>query len=229
MARADASPAARRYPPGWRAFEVLVSALALLGFAPLLLVIAAAIRLDSPGPALYRQRRIGQHGRPFELLKLRTMHLHADRCGPRVTGAADARVTRLGRWLRRYRLDELPQLIHVLRGEMSLIGPRPELPEYVALYTPEQRRLLERRPGITDPVTLSFLDEAEELARAADPHRAYSEQILPRKLALALRCQPPPTWRAYLAVLAATGLALLGHRRDPAPCGGSGPGDGRQG
>jgi lipopolysaccharide/colanic/teichoic acid biosynthesis glycosyltransferase len=166
-----------------RAFDVAATSVALLLLALPLLLLGVAVRLDSPGPALFRQERVGRHGRRFRIWKLRTM-VHESR-GSAVTTAGDARVTRLGRILRRYKLDELPQLVNVWLGDMSLVGPRPEVPRYVAAYTDEQRRVLSVRPGITDPASLRFRDEERVLARFADPERAYAEVVLPLKLDLA--------------------------------------------
>jgi lipopolysaccharide/colanic/teichoic acid biosynthesis glycosyltransferase len=169
-----------------RLFDLLLAAAGLLLLSPLLLAIAAAIRLDTPGPALFRQQRVGRGGRPFRIHKFRTMVADAPARGPGLTIGDDARVTRAGRFLRAKRLDELPQLIDVLRGDMSLVGPRPELPRYVAHYPAALReRVLAVRPGITDPSSLAYLDEAERLAAAADPEREYVEVILPAKLAAA--------------------------------------------
>ncbi len=168
-----------------RLFDILVS---LLGLALLLLpglLAALAIRLGSPGPVFFRQERVGRFGRPFRIHKFRTMRLGAEAQG-QLTVGEDTRVTPLGRWLRAHRLDELPQLIDVLRGDMSLVGPRPEVPRYVAHYPAGLReRVLAVRPGITDPASLAFRGEAAQLAAAADPEREYVEVILPRKLALA--------------------------------------------
>lgn len=148
-------------------------------------LVALAIRLDSPGPVFFRQERVGRHGRPFRIHKFRTMRVDAERAG-QLTVGDDQRVTRVGRFLRAHRLDELPQVIDVLRGDMSLVGPRPEVPRYVALYPAGLReRVLAVRPGITDPASLAFRGEAAQLAAAADPEREYVEVILPRKLALA--------------------------------------------
>ena len=169
-----------------RLFDLLLAAAGLLLLSPLLLAIAAAIRLDTPGPALFRQQRVGRGGRPFRIHKFRTMVADAPARGPGLTIGDDARITRVGRFLRAKRLDELPQLIDVLRGDMSLVGPRPELPRYVAHYPAALReRVLAVRPGITDPSSLAYLDEAERLAAAADPEREYVEVILPAKLAAA--------------------------------------------
>ena len=162
---------------------------ALAGLALLLvpgLLVALWIRLDSPGPVFFRQERVGRHGRPFRIHKFRTMRVDAERLGGQLTVGRDPRITRVGAWLRDRRLDELPQLIDVLQGTMSLVGPRPEVPRYVALYPAALReRVLSVRPGITDPASLAFRGEAEQLARAADPEREYVEVILPAKLALA--------------------------------------------
>ncbi len=190
-----------------RLFDVAVSVLALLLLALPMLAIAAWIRLDSPGPVFFRQQRVGRHGVPFAIHKFRTMR--ADAGGLPLTVGADARITRAGRWLRRTRLDELPQLLDVLAGHMSLVGPRPEVPRYVALYPPALRdRALAVRPGITDPASLEHLDEAALLAAAADPEREYVERILPRKVALAAAYAERATLASDLAVLARTARAL---------------------
>ena len=153
----------------------------LLLLAPLLLTVALWVKLDSRGPVLFRQERVGQFGRPFRIHKFRSMR--TDAAGLPLTVGADPRITRAGHWLRRTRVDELPQLIDVLWGDMSLVGPRPEVPRYVAHYPPALReRALAVRPGLTDPVSLDFMDEAALLARAADPEREYIEVILPAKL-----------------------------------------------
>ena len=169
-----------------RAFDLIGASLGLLLLWPLLLGIALAIKLDSPGPVLYRQLRVGRHGVPFRIHKFRTMGVDAAQRGGALTLDADARITRAGAWLRPRRLDELPQLLDVLAGDMSLVGPRPELPRYVAHYpAPLRERALSVRPGITSLGALEFIDEAEQLARAADPEREYIEAILPRKVQLA--------------------------------------------
>jgi len=164
-----------------RLFDIVCAALGLLLLAPLLLVLALWIKLDSPGPALFRQERVGRFGQTFQIHKFRTMRV--DNAGPQITVGADSRITRAGAWLRRTKLDELPQLWDVLRGEMSLVGPRPEVPRYVALYPAELRELvLSVRPGITDPASLRFRNESELLAQSADPEREYVEVVMPAKL-----------------------------------------------
>jgi lipopolysaccharide/colanic/teichoic acid biosynthesis glycosyltransferase len=169
---------------GKRLMDLLFAVGGLLLFSPLLLLLALAIKLDSPGPVFFRQERVGRHGRPFRIHKFRTMRVMAERDGPQITvGAADARITRVGRWIRARRFDELAQLIDVLKGDMSIVGPRPEVPRYVALYPAEARaKVLSVRPGLTDPAALAFRNEGELLARAADPEREYVEVILPVKL-----------------------------------------------
>jgi lipopolysaccharide/colanic/teichoic acid biosynthesis glycosyltransferase len=162
-----------------RPFDVVVALLAMVALAPLLALVAVLVRLEDGGPALFRQRRIGRGGDPFDILKFRTMR---PTFGPSITIGGDDRITGIGRRLRRWKLDELPQLWNVLRGDMSLVGPRPEVPEYVALYPDEARGVLDVRPGITGPAQLEGFDEEEELRGAANPEALYREVILPRKL-----------------------------------------------
>jgi lipopolysaccharide/colanic/teichoic acid biosynthesis glycosyltransferase len=168
-----------------RLFDVTVSGIALLVLFPLLLAIAVLVKLTSPGPVLFCQARLGRGARPFEIYKFRTMVVGADTLGSRITLNGDARVTRLGRKLRRFDLDELPTLFNVLRGDMSIVGPRPELPEYLPYYSDEQRRVFSVRPGLTDPGTLAFRDEARQL-EGKDAEQVYLREILPQKLALNL-------------------------------------------
>ena len=169
-----------------RAFDLVAAIVGLALFGLPMLAIALWIRLDSPGPVFFRQERVGRHGKRFRIHKFRTMTVDAEQRGPQLTVGADARVTRAGRVLRANRLDELPQFLDVLAGDMSLVGPRPDVPRYVDLWPADLReRVLAVRPGITDPASLKFRDEATLLAQAADPEREYMDVILPRKLALA--------------------------------------------
>lgn len=166
-----------------RLFDLICSGLGLLLLWPVLLAAALWIKLDSPGPVLFRQTRVGRHGVPFTIHKFRTMRTAH---GAQITVGEDPRITRAGRLLRASKLDELPQLWDVLRGVMSLVGPRPEVPRYVALYPAELREVvLSVRPGITDPASLRFRNESELLAKAADPEREYVDVVLPAKLRLA--------------------------------------------
>jgi lipopolysaccharide/colanic/teichoic acid biosynthesis glycosyltransferase len=194
-----------------RLFDLLVATLALLLLSPLLLAVAVIVKFDSPGPVFFRQERVGRHGVPFRIHKFRTMHPGA--AGLQLTVGADPRITRTGAFLRRTRIDELPQLIDVLQGTMSLVGPRPEVPRYVAHYPASLRdRALAVRPGITDPASLAFIDEGERLARAVDPEREYIEVILPAKLQRAAEYAEHATLRSDLGVLLATLRRLAGLR-----------------
>ncbi len=195
---------------GKRLFDAGVSGLALLLLGLPMLLIALWVRLDSPGPALYRQERVGRWGRPFRIHKFRTMHQHAEGQSP-LTLQGDGRITRAGRWLRRRRIDELPQLIDVLSGQMSLVGPRPELPQFVSHY-PEGLRdlILSVRPGITDPAALAHRHEDALLAQSEDPQRHYIEQVLPAKLRMQADYIRRATWFSDLWVLWRTAAVLWG-------------------
>ena len=197
-----------------RILDVVLASTALVASAPLLAAAAAAIRLDSPGPALFRQTRIGRGRTPIQTLKLRTMTTSTGRAGSEITAHRDARVTRVGRWLRRSKLDELPQLWNVLRGDMSLVGPRPEVPRFVAEYRPEWEGLFEVRPGLTDLASIVFRDEEALLAGARDHERAYREAIMPVKLGIALDGVRSSSVRNDLAIMARTLLSVCGVRTD---------------
>ena len=193
-----------------RGLDIVLSLTVLPVVVPVLALAALWIKLDSPGPVLYRQERVGRHGRLFRIHKLRTMRVHGDR-GPPLTQAGDARITRAGRWLRRRRVDELPQLWDVLKGDMSLVGPRPEVPRYMACYPEEaRRRILSVRPGITERAALELRDEDRLLASAADPERVYIEQILPLKQRYALDYVAHHSLWSDLRILWAT-LGVLWH------------------
>lgn len=169
-----------------RLFDFLLASAGLVVLSPLFLLVAMAIKLDSPGPVFFRQERVGRHGRPFRIFKFRTMTVGRSE-GMQLTVGGDARITRVGAFLRAYKIDELAQLIDVLRGTMSLVGPRPEVPRYVAAYPPQQReRVLSVRPGITDFASILYRDENSLLAQAADPEREYLEVVLPEKLRVAV-------------------------------------------
>lgn len=169
-----------------RLMDVVFSLVGLLVLSPLMLLIAVLMKQSSPGPVLYAGTRIGRFGKPFRLFKFRTMVVNADKIGGPSTADDDPRVTRVGRVLRRYKLDEIPQLINVLKGEMSFVGPRPEVASEVETYSPEQRRLLEVVPGITDWASMRFHNEGEILKGSVDPHEMYREKIRPEKIRLGL-------------------------------------------
>lgn len=195
-----------------RAFDVAVASAGLVVTSPLLLVAAIAIKATSPGPALYRGVRVGRDGRTFHILKLRTMRAGADTRGPALTTSGDARVTPVGRFLRRTKFDELPQLLNVIRGDMSLVGPRPEHPDFVQHYSHEQRQVLAVRPGITGPSSLEYMRE-EEMLTGPDPVALYITTIMPRKLALDLDYVRSATFEGDMRILAQTALRVLGLSR----------------
>ena len=188
-----------------RLFDIAAAVVGLLLLSPLLLAVAVVIKLDSPGPVFFRQVRVGRYGRHFRIFKFRTMSTQQHAGAAQLTVAGDVRITRSGHWLRRYKLDELPQLIDVLRGTMSLVGPRPEVPRYVAEYPAAWRdRVLSVRPGITDFASVHYRDENSLLAQAADPEREYIEVILPSKLRYALHYVDNLTMTDDLKVLGLT-------------------------
>jgi lipopolysaccharide/colanic/teichoic acid biosynthesis glycosyltransferase len=186
-----------------RAFDFGVALGGLVMLSPLLAAAAGLVKFSSPGPAIYRGLRVGRDGRTFEILKLRTMVLGADTQGPAVTSAADARITPIGRFLRRTKFDEVPQLVNVLRGEMSLVGPRPEHPEFVKHYSDDQRRVLAVRPGVTSPAALAYMSEEENLG-GDDPAAEYVSTIMPHKLALDLDYVRTATFAGDLRIIGRT-------------------------
>jgi lipopolysaccharide/colanic/teichoic acid biosynthesis glycosyltransferase len=197
-----------------RVFDVFVAGLVLVFLAPVFVAIALWIRLDSPGTVFFRQERVGRGGALFRIHKFRTMRAEgADDTGPLITVGADVRITRAGRFLRRSKLDELPQLIDVVRGDMSLVGPRPEVARYVATYPPALRdKVLSVRPGITDLASIEYRDESTLLARAADPEREYREVVLPAKLRLAIDYVEHATLMTDLRVIGKTLRTLFAAR-----------------
>lgn len=191
-----------------RVMDVCGSLVGLIALAPLFGLVGIAIAIEGRGgPVFFAQTRVGRSGVGFRMWKFRTMAVDAERRGAQLTVGADPRITRVGHWLRRFKLDELPQLLNVLRGEMSLVGPRPEVPRYVALYTEAQRAVLDLVPGITDPASIRYRDEAGELARAAEPEHFYIDEIMPEKIRLNLEYAAHATpWSDILIVLSTVGL-----------------------
>ncbi len=198
-----------------RTFDFIHSLLGLLLLSPVLLLIGIVIKLDSRGPVFYRGARVGRYGREFRLFKFRTMVVNADKIGGPSSANDDPRITRLGRFLRRYKLDELPQLINVVLGDMSLVGPRPEVPQYVALFDERERAILSVKPGITDWASIWNSDEGSVLAGAADPERVYMEQIRPHKIRLQLQYVAQRSFWVDLMILAQT-LKVVLFREPPA-------------
>ena len=174
------------YPIAKRLFDILFSVIGLAVFSPLFAVVALLLKLDSEGPVFYRGVRAGKHGKPFRIFKFRTMVVNADKIGGPSTSADDPRLTRMGKIIRRYKIDEFPQMINILRGEMSFVGPRPEVLEEVQLYSDEEKLLLSVPPGMVDYATTKFHNEEEILRGSADPHQAYREKIRPEKIRLGL-------------------------------------------
>lgn len=195
-----------------RLFDLLLSSLGLLVLAPLLLLIALLIKLDSPGPVMFRQERVGRYGQPFRIHKFRTMRHEPAGQGLQITVGADRRITRVGGFLRVSKLDELPQLLDVWLGDMSLVGPRPEVPRYVAHYPADVRdKVLSVRPGITDIASIEYRDESVVLARAADPEHAYIHEVLPHKLALAAQYVERSSLALDLWLIWRTLVAIVRH------------------
>jgi lipopolysaccharide/colanic/teichoic acid biosynthesis glycosyltransferase len=191
-----------------RLLDISLSLIGLILLSPLLLLAAVVVKLSSPGPVFHRARRVGKGGRLFDVYKFRTMIVNAAAHGPRVTGAGDHRVTPVGRFLRRSKIDELPQLFNVLRGDMSLVGPRPEDPSYVKTYSRGQLQVLRVKPGLTSPATILHRNEEQMLA-GPDPESNYRDQILPAKLQIDLRYFSHRTLSRDLFVLAKTAVALF--------------------
>ena len=184
-----------------RLCDIVFSLLGLLLLSPLFLLVALWIVIDNPGPIFYRQQRVGKDGKDFCLLKFRSMRVGADKMSQLTIGDKDPRVTRAGYYIRKYKLDELPQLWNVLLGDMSLVGPRPEVRKYVDLYTDQQRQVLSVRPGITDYASIEYIDENRLLAQSENPDKTYIEQIMPAKIALNMRFINHPTLGEYFHII----------------------------
>ena len=192
-----------------RFLDLLFSFLGLIVLSPFFLVAALLIMLDSRGGVFYSQTRVGKNGKDFRLYKFRTMASGSDKKGLITVGAKDARITKVGYFLRKYKLDELPQLINVLKGEMSLVGPRPEVRKYVEMYTPEQRRVLSVRPGITDYASIEYVDENRILGEAENPDKAYIEKIMPDKIRYNMRYIEHKGVREYFKIIFLTFWSIV--------------------
>ena len=192
-----------------RFLDFSCSLLALIVLAPLWLLIALAIVLESRGGVLYRQSRVGRDDRDFTLYKFRTMRTGSDKKGLLTVGDRDSRVTRVGYFLRKYKLDEFPQLINIIKGDMSIVGPRPEVRKYVDLYTPEQRQVLTVRPGLTDYASIRYVHESEILARSDTPEQTYIDEVMPAKLALNLEYIQHQSLKEDLKLIFQTFAAIM--------------------
>jgi len=187
-----------------RLIDILAALSGLIILSPILIIIAFSILISMGWPVFYRQVRVGKDGKPFNMIKFRSMQKNADQAGPELTRKGDKRITPLGRLLRKSKFDELPQLINVLMGEMSIVGPRPEVPRYVGFYDKEQREVLRVRPGLTDPASIVYRDEEKILAQYDDTERAYIEKIMPAKLKLNLAYIKKANLRTDLGIIVRT-------------------------
>ena len=192
-----------------RITDILASAIGLIFLCPLFLVVALWIVIDNPGPVFYRQQRVGRNGKDFGLWKFRSMRVGSDKAGLITVGEHDPRITKAGYFIRKYKLDELPQLINVFVGDMSLVGPRPEVRKYVDLYTAEQKKVLSVRPGITDYASIEYIDENAILANAKNPDKIYIEQIIPAKIALNMRYINHQTIGEYFTIIFLTFVKIF--------------------
>jgi lipopolysaccharide/colanic/teichoic acid biosynthesis glycosyltransferase len=193
-----------------RILDTVLAAIGLVVLAPALVLLAIAIRVSSPGPVLYRGIRVGLNGKLIRVLKFRTMVVNAEALGGSCTSDDDARITPIGRWLRKYKLDELPQLFNILAGDMSIVGPRPEVQKYVDMFTDEEKQILSIRPGITDWATLWDSDEGATLAGSPDPERTYLEKIRPEKIRLQIKYVGERSlWVDLKIILITCGLVLI--------------------
>lgn len=192
-----------------RFFDFILSFIGLIILAPVFVILAIWIKLDSKGGVFYKQIRIGQNGKEFGLFKFRSMMVNADKKGLITVGGRDPRITRSGYFIRKYKLDELPQLINVLIGEMSLVGPRPEVGKYVGLYNNEQRQILSVKPGITDYASIEYMDENEILGKSSDPEKVYIEKIMPEKIQYNMKYIQNKSLLEYFKIIFLTILKII--------------------
>jgi lipopolysaccharide/colanic/teichoic acid biosynthesis glycosyltransferase len=192
-----------------RIFDLAFSAIILVVFLPVVLLLAIWIKSSSPGPVFYRGRRVGLGGKPFSIFKFRTMVINADQIGGPSTAEDDPRITTVGKFIRRYKLDEIPQFLNVLMGDMSIVGPRPEVQQYVDMYTEEEKKILTAKPGITDYASIKYHNEGEILAGSSDPEQAYLEKIRPGKLKLQLQYVQNRSFVEDVRIVFATVATLL--------------------
>ena len=192
-----------------RFFDFILSLVGLVVLAPIFIVLAIWIKTDSKGPVFYKQVRVGQNGIDFGLFKFRSMVVDADKKGLITVGGRDPRITRSGYFIRKYKLDELPQLINVLLGDMSLVGPRPEVRKYVELYTDEQQKVLSVKPGITDYASIEYMDENEILGKSNDPEKTYIEEIMPEKIKYNMKYIQNKNLFEYFKIILLTVLKIV--------------------
>lgn len=192
-----------------RSFDLMVSSSTLIIMLPLMMLISILVKLDSKGPILYKGVRVGRYGKFFKMLKFRTMIVNAEKLGGPSSADDDPRITKVGHLIRKYKVDELPQLINILKGEMSFVGPRPEVPVEVETYTEEEKRILLVKPGITDWASLKYHNEGEILKGSPDPHKTYREKIKPGKMRLALKYVDEKSFLTDIKILFTTFFTLI--------------------
>ncbi|AOS82759.1 hypothetical protein BIU88_00490 [Chlorobaculum limnaeum] len=193
-----------------RIFDFITSLLGLILLSPVLLIISIAIKIDSRGPIFFRQIRVGQYNKQFLILKFRTMVIDAEKIGAQISSGNDPRITMVGRFLRKYKLDEFPQLINVAKGEMSIVGPRPEVPHFVAAYECDYREILKMKPGITDYASIEYKDENELLSVEDDPERKYIEEIMPIKISYYYRYLEEQSFKTDMILILKTIIKIIG-------------------
>ncbi len=191
-----------------RFFDIILSFMGLVLLLPLFIIVAIMIKITTKGPVFFLQKRVGRYNQDFYLIKFRTMYLDADKKGLLTVGEKDPRITPVGLFLRKYKIDELPQLINVLKGDMSMVGPRPEVRKYVDLYNDEQRKILNYKPGITDLASIKYVNENELLKKADDPESFYIQNIMPDKIQLNLEYLKAPTLSKYLNIIFKTFFSI---------------------
>ena len=192
-----------------RLFDIVFSFFGILLLMPLFIIVYLLIRFESPGGGVYHQTRVGQYGRLFKLYKFRSMRTGSDAKGLITVGGRDPRITSVGYYLRKYKLDELPQLFNVLKGDMSFVGPRPEVEKYVNMYTDEQRKVLSVRPGITDYASIEYVDENELLSKSDDPDKTYIEEIMPDKIKYNMKYINNRTISEYFKIIFITAFKII--------------------
>ena len=195
-----------------RIFDVIASILGIISLFPFFVLLALWVSVESRGGIFYRQRRMGKNGKPFQLLKFRSMYVGSDKSSRITVGNKDSRITRSGQFIRKYKLDEFPQLINVIVGDMSIVGPRPEVEEYVKLYDDEQRQVLTVRPGISDYASIEYMDENELLSEAEDPQKKYIDEIMPAKLRLNLKYIEQQSFQTDLSIILRTIFGIFSKR-----------------
>ena len=195
-----------------RFFDVFFALIGLILLFPLFLVVYCMIKVESPGKGIYKQERIGKNHRPFYLYKFRSMYVNAESSGLLTVGSGDKRITKTGRIIRRFKIDELPQLVNIIKGDMSIVGPRPEVEKYVKLYTKEQQRVLSVRPGITDYASIKYMDENVLLSQAGDPESLYINKIMPDKIRLNMIYVDNQTLKEYFKIIFLTIFKI--HRKN---------------